>query len=51
MILEFQTRKDDITQKKIKRFKELNSRYFMDNLTENEEIELNNIANWLKIHN
>lgn len=51
MVLEFQTRKDDIAQKKLNRFNELKVKNFMDCLSNSEEIEFNNIAEWLKIHN
>lgn len=51
MVLEFQTRKDDVVQKKLNRFNELKVKSFMDCLNESEEIEMNNIVNWLKIHN
>ena len=40
-----------IVQKKLKRFEELKIGYFEQNLSDIEEIELNEIENWLKIHN
>lgn len=51
MILEFKTRKDDVIQKKLYRFNELKVKNFMDCLSESEENEMNNISEWLKIHN
>lgn len=50
MVVEFKTKKEGILQKKIKRFKELKVKNFSDTLDENEEIEFNEIEQWLKIH-
>ena len=50
MVVEFNTRKGEVLQKKIDRFNELKVKYFMDNLNDKEEIEFNNIEKWLKIH-
>lgn len=51
LVIEFTNKKEVIIQKKLKRFEELKIGYFEQNLSDTEEIELNDIENWLKIHN
>ena len=51
LVIEFTNKKEVIIQKKLKRFEELKIGYFEQNLSDTEEIELNEIENWLKIHN
>lgn len=51
MIIEFGTSKNKLYENKLKRFNQLKIGYFEQNLSNTEEVELNEIENWLKIHN
>lgn len=51
MVLEFKIKKEGMLQKKIKRFEELKVRNFSDTLDRSEEIEFDELEEWLKIHN
>lgn len=50
MVIEFNKKREGILQKKLKRFEELKIGYFNQNLEDYEEIELDNLGEWLKIH-
>jgi len=53
-VIEFKSRKVDLFERNCKnnlaRFKELNIKYFQDSLTTDEEIELEKLDKWNKIH-
>lgn len=51
MIIEFGTSRNKIFVSKLKRFQELNSKYFMQNMSDVEVIEWNELEKWLKLHN
>jgi uncharacterized membrane protein len=51
LVVEFKSRKERVLQLKYSRFEELKRRYFMQNLSEDEENEMNSLSQWLKIHN
>jgi hypothetical protein len=51
MLIELNVKRDGLIKQKIKRFNELKIGYFEDNLEESEQIELDEIERWLKIHN
>jgi predicted DNA-binding protein with PD1-like motif len=50
LVIEFTNKKEVIIQKKLKRFEELKIGYFNQNLEDYEEIELDDLGEWLKIH-
>jgi hypothetical protein len=50
MVIEFKFGQDIVIQSKLSRFKELNTKYFMQNISDNEQIELNKLEKWLKLH-
>jgi hypothetical protein len=50
MVIEFKSSKDKLIESKRKRFKELNTRYFIQNITDDEVIEWNKLEDWLRIH-
>lgn len=51
MVIEFSTSRNKLYENKLKRFQELNSKYFMQNMNDDEVIEWNELEKWLKIHN
>ena len=51
MVIEFNIKKEGAIQKKLNRYKELKIGYFMQSLNDKEEIEFDEIEQWLKIHN
>lgn len=51
MVIEFGTSRNKLYENKLKRFNQLKIGYFEQNLSETEAIELNEIGNWLKVHN
>lgn len=51
MVIEFGISRNKLLESKLHRFNQLKIGYFEQNLSETEEIELNEIENWLKIHN
>lgn len=51
MIIEFKSNKMSLIDKKLKRFNDLKVKNFSGILTDTEEIELDETAEWLKIHN
>jgi hypothetical protein len=50
MIIEFKSSINNVIHKKYSRYKELNARYFMQNLSEDEKIELDDLDIWIKLH-
>jgi len=50
-IIEFGSSKGSMIQKKLKRFNELKGWRFSDIITPQEEIELDEVQQWLIIHN
>lgn len=50
-IIEFKSSTSSLYNKKLKRKEFLSSKIFNQNITEDEEIELNSLCKWLKIHN
>lgn len=50
MIIGFKSSKDKLFDKKYKRYKELNGKYFMQNITDSEEIEWIKLEQWIKLH-
>jgi hypothetical protein len=50
-IIQFGTSSVDVIEKKHKRFKELKVKNFSGTITEPEEIEMDDLSKWLKIHN
>lgn len=51
MVIEFNTSRNKIVDNKLKRFEQLKIGYFNQSLSDSEEMELNEIESWLKIHN
>jgi hypothetical protein len=51
MVIEFSTSINELYNNKLYRFNQLKIGYFEQNLSEIEEIELNQLEKWLKIHN
>lgn len=50
-IIQFKSGTSNIIQKKLKRKEYLSSRIFTQNITEDEEIELDELCKWIRIHN
>lgn len=50
-VIQFKSGTSNIYNKKLKRKEYLSSRIFTQNITEDEEIELDKLCEWLKIHN
>jgi hypothetical protein len=51
MVIQFNTRVNELYNNKLHRFNQLKIGYFEQNLSEIEEIELNQLESWLKVHN
>jgi hypothetical protein len=50
-VIEFKSRTSSLYNKKYQRKVYLSTKVFNQNITEAEEMELNNLCEWLKIHN
>jgi len=50
MLIEFNTKKEGIIQKKVKRFEELKIKEFSDTLEDNEKKEYDEVYKWVKLH-
>jgi hypothetical protein len=50
-VIEFKSRTNNLYDKKLKRKEYLSSRIFSQNITDDEERELNELCKWLEIHN
>lgn len=51
MVLEFKSNKTNLINKKLERFNQLKIRNFSGTLEDYEERELNEVSEWLQIHN
>jgi hypothetical protein len=49
-VIEFRSRKDDMYEIRQARFQELKPRSFSQTLSPSEEMEFDNLYNWLQIH-
>lgn len=50
-VIEFKSRTSSLYSKKYQRKVYLSTKVFNQNITEAEEVELNSLCKWLKIHN
>lgn len=50
MVIEINSSKENILQKKETRFKELKIAYFNQNITDNEILEMYKLSEWIGIH-
>ena len=50
-VIEFKSRTSSLYNKKYQRKVILGTKIFNQNITETEEIELNNLCKWFEIHN